>query len=187
MLVTFVSVLVIPVQYAVMLGVALAVVQHVYSASLDARVVVLTPGHGGLYAEGPAPEVLPSEAVTVLDIYGSVFYAGADVIAGLLPTAHGAFRPAVILRLRGRTDVGSTFLGVLDRYRREVEASQGMLMLAGVSPQLRQQLQRTGLIRTLGDDRVFDAQPTLTESLGVAIATAEAWLCEEQAEGTPSA
>jgi len=178
MAITFVAVLTVPVQYAVMIGVAISVVQHVYSASLDVRVVTLTRLPTGGFAEEPAPSLLPSNAVTVLDIYGSVFYAGADVIGGLLPKAIGSKRPAVILRLRGRTDVGSTFLTLLERYRAEIEAVGGMLMLAGVGPELSEQLVRTGAMAAIGAERICLAQPTLTASVTVAMDAAERWLAE---------
>ena len=122
MAITFVAVLMMPIQYAVMLGVVVSILQYVYSSSLDVRVVELARADDGTYAEQPAPEVLPDGRVTVLDIYGSVFYAGADIISGLLPAAIGSHRPAAVIRLRGRTDVGSTFLGIVERYRGEIEA-----------------------------------------------------------------
>lgn len=181
MVATFLAVLVIPVQYAVVLGMALSVVQHVYSASLDVRVVALKRRDDGAFAEEPAPAVLLSDAVTVLDIYGSVFYAGAEVIAGLLPKAAGSRRPAVVLRLRGRTDVGSTFLGVVERYRTEIERVGGILMLAGVSPELRSQLGRTGVLAAIGSENVCEAESTLTASVRVATDAAERWLLETEA------
>lgn len=185
MLVTFVAVLVMPVQYAVMLGVAISVVTYVYNASLDVRVVELKRTPDGLYAEQPVPETLPDEQVIVLDLYGSVFYAGADIIGGLLPKATGSHRPAVVLRLRGRTDVGSTFLGVVERYRGEIEQAGGTLLLAGVGPELRDQLERTGVLAAIGEEHVCEAQSTLTASLAVAVEAAERWLQESapSAEG----
>jgi SulP family sulfate permease len=176
MIVTFVAMLFVPVQYAVMIGVVISVLQYVYSSSLDVRVVALRRMPDGSFAEQPPPDVLVSDNVTVLDIYGSVFYAGAEIIGGLLPKASGSHRPAVVLRLRGRTDVGSTFLGVMERYRREIESVGGILLLAGVGPALREQLERTGTLAAIGAERVCDAQETLTASLGVAVTSAEEWL-----------
>ena len=180
MLTTFVAVLMMPIQYAVLLGVVLSVLQYVYSSSLDVRVVVLEPNPDGTYAEKPAPEVLPDDQVTVVDIYGSVFYAGADIIGGLLPKAGGSHHPAVVLRLRGRADIGSTFLGIVERYRGEIEQSGGVLLLAGVGPELREQLERTGVLDAIGDDRVCEAQVTLTASVSVAVDSAERWLREHK-------
>jgi len=174
--VTFIAMLIVPVQYAVLMGVALSIVQYVYSASLDVRVVRLRPLPEGGFAEEPAPAVLPAREVTAIDIYGSVFYAGADVIASLLPAPRGSERPVVVLRLRGRTDVGSTFIAMLERYRQDVAAAGGRLMLAGVGPDLLGQLTRTGLLDALGENNVFVASLVLTASLDAAILAGNEWL-----------
>jgi len=182
MVATFVAVLMMPIQYAVFLGVVLSVLQYVYSSSLDVRVTELKRTADGMYAEESASEVLASDQVTILDIHGSVFYAGAEIIGGLLPKAAESHRPAVVLRLRDRTDVGSTFLGVIERYRTEIEAVGGILLLAGVGPELRDQLERTGILAAVGEDNVCEAQPTLTSSVSVAADAAERWLQETAGE-----
>ena len=178
--VTFAAMLIMPVQYAVMLGVALSFVQYVYSASLDVRVVAVSVQPDGQLADGPAPTTLPSSAVTVLDIYGSVFYAGADVIGKMLPEAAGSSRPVVILRFRGRTDLGSTFLTELERYRVAIEAVGGRLMLAGVGPELTDQLKRTGALDLLGAENVLTAQSVHGASIREAVSLGEQWLAENE-------
>ena len=181
MAITFVAVLMMPIQYAVMLGVVISILQYVYSSSLDVRVVELARAADGTYTEQPAPEVLPDGQVTVLDIYGSVFYAGADIIGGMLPKAIGSHRPAAVIRLRGRTDVGSTFLGIVERYRGEIEAGRRPPAACRCGTELRGQLERTGVLEAIGDDHVCEAQPTLTGSVSVAVEAAERWLHEHEA------
>jgi sulfate permease, SulP family len=176
MVVTFVATLLIPVQYAVLLGVALSIVAYVYSSSLDIRVVVLERAPSGRYLEKGAPGTLPSARVTALDIYGSVFYAGTDVIEKLVPKVGDARRPVVILRLRGRTDVGSTFITFLDRYRGQVASADGRLMLAGVGQELMEQLNRSGCADALGPDNIFPAQEEVMASMDEAIAEGRRWL-----------
>jgi SulP family sulfate permease len=112
----------------------------------------------------------------VLDIYGSIFYAGADVIERSLPDPVGSEQPAVIIRLRGRTDLGSTFLGVVRRYRVAVRAADGRLMLSGVGAELLDQLRRTEMVDILGENNIFEATPVVTGATEEAIAAAELWL-----------
>lgn len=176
MVLTFAATLVMPIQYAVLLGVALSVLAYVYSASLDIRVVRLLRAPGGRLAEAKPPETLPDEAVTVLDIYGSVFYAGTDAIEKLMPAVAGARSPVVVLRLRGRGDVGSTFITFLERYSEQVGAAGGRVMLSGVGPDLMGQLERTGAAEAIGRDGIFAARPELTASTDAAVRHAEEWL-----------
>ena len=187
MIVTFVATLLLPVQYAVLLGVALSIVAYVYSSSLDIRVVLLTPGSHGHYLEKGVPDDLLSAQVTPLDIYGSVFYAGTDVIEKLVPKVGNASRPVVILRLRGRTDVGSTFITFLDRYRGQLVAAGGRLMLAGVGPDLMEQLTHSGCADALGADNVFAAQEEVMASMDDAIAEGMRWLESTDADSKKGA
>ena len=176
MLVTFIGTLVVPVQYAVLIGVALSVVQYTFSSSLDARVVTLTRDEQGNHVEGEAPAKLPDDSVTVLDVYGSVFYAGTDVIDRLLPDAIGAHDAVVVLRLRGRADVGSTFLELIRRYSAQVAEGGGYLALVGIGPALLDQLERTGAADAVGRSHIYAAQPALMASVDEAVTDAEAWL-----------
>ena len=176
MLVTFIGTLIIPVQYAVLVGVALSVVQYTFSSSLDARVVSLTRDDEGHLIEGDAPAKLPDDAVTVLDVYGSVFYAGTDVIDRLLPDAIGARNAVAVLRLRGRADVGSTFLQLIRRYSGQVAEGGGYLALVGIGPALLDQLERTGAADVVGRDHIYLAKPALLASVDEAVRDAEGWL-----------
>ena len=176
MAVTFVGTLVVPVQYAVLIGVALSVVQHVYSSSLDVRVVALTRDTRGRLIEGEAPAKLADSSLTVLDVYGSVFYAGTDVIDRLLPDPIGARDTVVVLRLRGRADVGSTFLQLIQRYGAQVAEQGGYLALVGIGPALPDQLVRTDAADTIGREHIYLAKPVLMASLDDAVKDAEAWL-----------
>jgi SulP family sulfate permease len=187
MIVTFVATLLIPVQYAVLLGVALSIVAYVYSSSLDIRVVLLEPGPSGRYMEEDAPAQLPNARVTALDIYGSVFYAGTDVIEKLIPKVGEASRPVAIIRLRGRTDVGSTFITFLDRYHGQVAAVGGRLMLAGVGADLMEQLTRSGCADVLGLDNLFPAEEEIMASMDDAIAEGTRWLESTDADSKKGA
>jgi SulP family sulfate permease len=178
MVITFVAVLLMPIQYAVLLGVALSIVTHIYSSSLDVRVAELMRLDDGRIAEASPSETLKPNAVTILQIYGSVFYAGAQVAEGMLPDPLGAGEAIVILRLRGRADVGSTFLDVIDRYRVRLEDEGGTLMLAGVGPALYEQLERTGELDNIGEDNIFKATRIVTDSTDSAIVEAERRLAE---------
>jgi SulP family sulfate permease len=173
---TFGATLIMPIQFAVLLGASLSVLQYVFTSSMDVKVVRLQQDEEGRLVESPAPEKLASHAVTVLDIYGSIFYAGADVIERSLPDPVGSEQPAVVIRLRGRTDLGSTFLGVVRRYRVAVRAVDGRLILSGVGAELLDQLRRTEMVDILGEDNIFEATPVVTGATEEAIAAAELWL-----------
>ena len=178
MLVTFGSTLVIPLQYAVLLGVAFSILMFVFQQSNTLRVVEWAAQDIGWPVERPAPRQLESEKVTVLFVYGNLFYAAATVFEDSLPAVEGAKRAVVILLMRGYEDVGSTVLGVLRRYTGTLQDGGGKLILAGVSPRLHDQLQRTGLLALIGEENIFPVTETIGESGNTALRAATDWLAE---------
>jgi SulP family sulfate permease len=75
----------------------------------------------------------------------------------------------VILRLRVYDEIGSTFLRVIEQYALKLNASEGRLMLTGISPRFLDQLEKTGLAGTIGRDNIFPAQPRFGEALFIAL------------------
>ena len=182
MLVTFGSTLVMPLQYAVLLGVAISILLVVFQQSNTLRVVEWDAQATGWPVERPAPKQLESGSVTVLYIYGNLFYAAADTFEKSLPAVDGSRRAAVILLLRGYEDIGSTVIGVLHRYTQALQANRGKLILAGVSPRLQGQLQRTGMLALIGEENIFLATGTVGEAGNAALRAAEGWLAEPSPE-----
>ena len=120
MAITLGSMLFVPVQFAVLFGAALSAVQYVYSSSKDVRVVALHRLPDGRWSETEPPLVLPSHEVTVVDIYGSVFYAGVDLVDKLLPSVGDSVRPCLVVRVRGHSELGSTAILMIRRYHGQI-------------------------------------------------------------------
>lgn len=182
MLVTFISTLVMPLQYAVLLGVAISILLFAFQQSNTLRVVEWVAQEIGWPVERPAPKQLESDRVTVLYIYGNLFYAAADLFEKSLPVAEGTRRAVVILLLRGYEDVGSTVTEVLRRYTHSLHANAGKLILAGVSPSLRDQLQRTGMLNLIGEENIFPATEAIGEAGNAALRAGTHWLAESSTE-----
>ena len=178
MLFTFVAVLALPIQTAVFVGVGLQILLHIFRSAERVDVVQITPLENGQYKESPAPTWLPSDQVTMLMPLGSLFFAGAAEFEEDLPLAEEAHRAVVILRLRGRKEVGSTFLRVIERYARTLRKNGGKLMLVGVSQPVYEQLRRTGMLAELEEENVYLATRFLGESALQAWREGQKWLEE---------
>jgi sulfate permease, SulP family len=182
MVATFASTLVMPLQYAVLVGVVIAILVFVLQQSNTLRIVEWDAHESGWPVEQPAPAQLESEKITVLYIYGNLFYAAADSLEKSLPAVKGARRAVVILLLRGYDDIGATVIGVLHRYTEALQGNGGKLILAGVSPALRDQLQRTGMLSLIGEENIFTATQTIGEAGNVALKAARDWLAKSSIE-----
>jgi SulP family sulfate permease len=164
----------------------LTVLLYLASSSTDIKVreVVMLPD--GQMEERQPPEQLPGKAVTVLDIHGSLFFAGARTLAEKLPSPQGADQPVVILRLRGRTRVGATLVDVLDDYADKIEAAGGRLYLSGVDEDIHAQLLRSHKLDLSGPVAIYEASDLIGESSRRAYADALAWTVNKvKKEETP--
>jgi SulP family sulfate permease len=182
MAVTFASTLMIPVQYAVFAGVVLSILAYLISSSQDVQLFEITPLLDGTYREQPAPEELPGNAVTVLDIRGSVFFAAAYRLEEMLPSAREVERPVVIFRLRQSRQISSTFVNVLEFYDAQLRAQGGKLMLSGVGPRVKEQLDLTETTQdVLGEEAIYLSTDIIGDSTKAALEAASVWL-EETAD-----
>jgi SulP family sulfate permease len=109
--------------------------------------------------------------------------AGAETLEAQLPAVKQAERPVVILRMRAQESVGSSFIAVVERYAQQLKSHGGKLMLAGVHPKIKGQLDRTGTTNEiLGEENVFLATTTVGASTREALNAAQRWLQEPPVE-----
>jgi SulP family sulfate permease len=175
---TFLLTLFLPIQVAVGVGVVLSALLYVSQSSTDVSVVELIERPDGGVEERLPPAQLPSHRVTVLDVYGHLFFAGARTLERLLPTPRGSQSPAVVLRLRGRTRFGATFVEVLSRYVEQLREVNGRLYVSGIGAAVHRQLKRSDKLRLTGPVPSYEATAVLGESTRAARADAQAWLVE---------
>ncbi|HEY6628912.1 MAG TPA: SulP family inorganic anion transporter [Acidimicrobiia bacterium] len=177
---TFFATLFLPIAAAVAFGVVLSLMLQLNQEAIDLRVVEWVPGPENSFAEQPAPRSLESQHVTILNAYGSLFYAGARTLQARLPEIGGASEPVVILRMRGRIELGATAFKVLDDYAGRLEAAEGRLYLSGIEPRVMSHFMRAGHVSAQGPIQLYEATPNIGESTLAALQDAEAWIVEHR-------
>jgi SulP family sulfate permease len=184
MVVTFISTLALPVAAAVGVGLICSLMLQLNKELMDLRVVRLVRNDDGLFVERPVPTVLPEAEPVVLDVYGSLLYAGARTLGARLPDPRASKRPVVILRLRGRTSLGSTFFGVIAGYAEALEASGGRLYLSGVQDDMVNRFHRSQVEDVQGRIKIFNATEVLGASTLAAVDDAKTWLVGDTPDET---
>jgi SulP family sulfate permease len=188
MVITFIYTLLIPLQYAVLVGVALAILLFVFNQSNKIVVKEWVMREGQLPLEQDTPAVLEPNKVTVLAPFGSLFFAAAQTFEEQLPKVEeDTVNAAVILHMRGRTDLGSTFLEVLERYAGDMQDHESRLMLAGVSDFSKDVIQLTGQIHNIGRENIFAATDEVGASILEAYVEADSWVVENRVIESESA
>lgn len=177
MSVTLVLTMVIPLQYAVLVGVGLSVV--VFVAGSSNRLVtkrLVFRGDGRVEQVDPPAEVA-SDDVIVLQPYGAIFFATADALRGHLPAVTSqSGNSVVILRLRGQDDAGSTVIEVLRTYASQLIEADCRLVIVTDSDRVLRQLRLTGISELIGPDRIYRSTSFLREATRQANADAAEWI-----------
>ena len=156
LVVTFTLTMLIPLQYAVLAGVGLSMVLHVVRQSNRVTIRRQVPGPDGNLTETGPPAELPAGEVVVLQPYGSLFFAAAQAFESQLPAvAAASANSVVIVRLRGRTDLGTTFMQVLCRYGTALTEAGSKLVLVSASEQIHDQLRAAGVTDVIGPQDIY--------------------------------
>ncbi len=172
---TFCLTLVLPIQLAVGVGVLASALLYLTSSAADVRLVCLSFDEAGRLLEGPPPDKLPSNSVTILQAYGSLFFAGARTMAKKLPNPTDSYHSVVILRLRGKTRAGATAIEVLTNYAERLKQRGGRLYLAGLTPELKLELTHNGKL-ALAHVHLFEASRLQGRSVTRSYRAATTWL-----------
>jgi len=185
MIITFVTTLFAPLQVAVGLGVLLSAIMFIYRSAEAVQIKRVVPQPDGTFIDGDVPEVLPSGEIVALLPVGSLFFAGAAEFEEHLPDVGEAQRTVVIIGLRDRDEIGSTFVRIIERYAKQLDGSGNKLMLAGMNDRIVEQLKRTELMELLGKEDIIPAEPQYFGPLNKALAKAQLWIESEDSEDKP--
>ncbi|BDZ54965.1 sodium-independent anion transporter [Agromyces marinus] len=184
MAVTFALTLVVPLQFAVLVGVGMGIILYVVQQSNQVRVrrAIVMPD-GRVKETDPGPTV-PAGEVMVLQPYGSLFFASAPVFESRLPVVEDTSRgTVVIIRLRGIDELGISLVEVLRRYAADLDALGSQLRLVVSSERIVSQLRSGGVTAIIGESSVYRGTEWLGETLRQAHDDALEWVEERRENG----
>jgi SulP family sulfate permease len=171
--VTFGLTLIIPLQFAVLVGVGLGVILYVAEQSNRVRVRAVILADDGRLREADPPAVVPPREVLVLQPYGSLFFASAPVFERQLPeVSRESSGSVVIVRLRGTDEIGLSHVEVLRRFANDLRDADSALKVVATEPRVISQLEAGGLTADIGPDNVYRGSEWVGEGLRRAYADA---------------
>ncbi|WP_340540754.1 SulP family inorganic anion transporter [Nocardioides sp. GXZ039] len=156
MAVTFVLTVLIPLQFAVLVGIGLGIILFV--AEQSNRVIVRRLWFEPVrrIREGDPPATLPAHDVVVLQPYGSLFFASAPNFEAQLPKVGRDSRGSVVvLRLRGVGSVDLAVVEVLRRYVADLHVVGSTLKIVASDQPVLTQLEATGFAAELGEGNLY--------------------------------
>lgn len=174
---TFVLTILIPVQFAVLVGVALAVVMYVIQESnnLEMRRIVYEPD--GRRRETEPPATVGRHEVIVVQPYGSLFFASAPVFEAQLPAVDATTEGSVVVvRLRGVEQLGLSLVEAFRRYAQQLRGADSCLKIVVASSVVIEQFRLAGIRDDIADDDVYLGTEWLGETVRLAYDDACAWV-----------
>jgi sulfate permease, SulP family len=180
MTVTFALTLVIPLQFAVLVGVGLGIILFVAQQSNRVRVRQVHVHESGRLRESDPPATIPAGEVVVLQPYGSLFFASAPVFEHQLPAVSRASAGSVVIvRLRGTDQIGLSLIEVLRRYAHDLRDADSSLKLVISEQRVLDLVESSGLASELGAENVYRS----TEWVGETLRRAHSDAIDELASG----
>lgn len=179
-LITFIATIILSVPVAVGVGVIVTILFFLSSSASDVRINQLVKREDGKIIEEPPPKTLTSNSITILNVEGSLYFAGARTLFDELPKVGEATNPVVILRLRGYSRAGATLIDVLDEYVNELDTANGRLYLSGVDHNVAQQMKDAGKITNEKDVEVVEETEVLGGATSSASIKAHQWLISQE-------
>ncbi len=181
--VTFVLTMLIALQYAVLVGVGISMILYIINQSNQIVIKRWLVGEDGDLREVDAPVDVPSGEVVLLQPYGSLFFASAPVFEEKLPNVtEETHSSVVVLRLRGRTDLGSTFMDVLLRYAEALRYQESKLMLVSASENIHEQLAVARVTSVVGSQNIYTSDEWVGRTLKQAYRDATEWVDAHRGE-----
>lgn len=181
MVATFLSTLLLPLEYSIYVGVALSMILFIYSSSHNVKVVRLIPLGDHRFREEAPPKVLPTNSTVIISVHGHLYFAAIQQLEQDLPEIPENAGTVVILRLRNNRYMGSTGIHLLERYAQKLRANGGRLMMTGISNDVFSQLKRTHAIEFFGEENLFPQCEVVFEATEKAMQIATDWLNQKPA------
>ncbi len=177
MTITFALTLVIPLQYAVLVGVGISVILFVIRQSTRLVTKRLWFHDDGRVEEVEPPSTVPAGSVVVLQPYGALFFATASTLLEQMPAVTPtSLNSVVILRVRGADDAGATLIDVLESYASALRAVDSKLMLVTDNERVIRQLRVTGATDVIGARNLYRSSAFIGETTRQAYDDALEWV-----------
>lgn len=154
---TFASTLVLPLAYAIYLGVFLNLVLYLRQATL-LRLAHLVQT-GGAFHESPVERIGPDEdGIYMMQIDGDLFFGIEDEMTTRLRELEKSKVQVAVFRLKRTHYIDSNLLLAFEQFVETMHAQHRHVVFCGVRPSVLRQMQSIGLFAQVGEDNVFAAR-----------------------------
>lgn len=181
---TLLSTLVLPLEYAVFVGVFLSIFILLRTTG-KTDLTQLVPSDDSHFEEVPFNEAASSPVVTV-NMEGDLYFAAAEDLDYELLRCLRPETRVVVLRMKRLRAVGATAMAMLQHFYELLQQRNVQLVACGIEDELAEVLTGSGLRKKIGEQNLFYADNRLFRSTELAMARAWSLVKYEQRQAKRS-
>ena len=168
MLITFLAVLFMEIQYAIYFGVAASFLLLIYTTGKLHLVEILRTDDNRFYEQELTPET-GSQPLVLLQLEGDLFFAVVDELEERLDKIAANGAKVVVIRMKRLHAIDVTANETLADFAARFQAGGGRLILCGLNEEMLERLKRSRLAEVLGAENLLVTGQHLFESLRSAL------------------
>ena len=178
--VTFVSTLLLPLHTAIYLGTFLSIAIYLFESG-RVELTYLVQDANGRFVERDFEEIHREQAsIAVVEMVGSLHFAAVDEVEARLQGLLEGGVKIMILRVRHLRLLGSTGVAALKRIAERAAQVGGVILMVGVTDEISEVLEASGVTESEGSMRVYKAHEALLEGTEQALRYAQELIAEEE-------
>ena len=179
LLVTFISALVLPFEYAIFLGILSTLLMYLGESS-RVNLSYILEDENGQFIELPMERIEERKPeIAIVNIEGDLYFAAVEGLEEQINRILNSGLKILILRFRRTHLLASTGIMALDHIIKAAKAKGVEVLFCGVHAEIRQTLESSGILDSIGQSRIFIANDQLFTSAQKALDEAKAILHKE--------
>ena len=181
LLVTFISALVLPFEYAIFLGILSTLLMHLGESS-RVNLSYILEDEDGQFIELPMERIEERKPeIAIVNVEGDLYFAAVEGLEEQISRILDSGLKVLILRFRRTHLLASTGIMALDHLVKAAKAKGVEILFCGVHDEIRQTLESSGILDSVGQSRIFIANDQLFTSAQKALDEAKSILQQEDA------
>jgi SulP family sulfate permease len=181
MIITFVSSLVLPLEYAIYLGVISTILIYL-GESGQVKMNYILEDEDGQFIELPLNKISEQNPkIAILNVEGDLYFAAIEGLQDQVERILKTDIEVLILRFRRTHLLASTGIIALNQIIRTAKEQDVDILFCGIQEEIREPLEAAGVIRTIGPSHTFTASDVIFESTQRALEKAKENLEEKEA------
>jgi SulP family sulfate permease len=179
LLITFISTLVLPLEYAIFLGV-LSTILIFLSESSHVNLTYIIEEEDGQFVELPMDRLTKRKPeIAIVNVEGDLYFAAVEAWQDQIETILESGLKVLILRFRRTHLLASTGIMALDQIIQLAEEKGISVLFCGMHDEIQEPLESAGILKSIGSSQIFNADDQIFSSAQNALARAKEILHQE--------